>query len=177
MSPLELGHVHVCVRDECPFDWCLTLASPSFPLVLFFCSSKIVGSLTFVFFSSLFFRGMESFWWTTFDGLYWWTCTVDDQSSQWSWHFSKGKDVWSSLKCQKIAMWVQFYSCMALDRTCNVESQWELPHFSFFKETLQDFELKRICLSFHYIMRVNKQKFKWSYHVISSKGNEYSHKK
>ena len=50
MSHLELGHVHVCVRDECPFDWCLTLASPSFPLVLFFCSSKIVGSLAFVFF-------------------------------------------------------------------------------------------------------------------------------
>ena len=55
MSSLELGHVHVCVRDECPFEWCLTLASPSFPFVLFFCSSKIVGSLAFVSFS--FFSG------------------------------------------------------------------------------------------------------------------------
>ena len=56
---LGLGHVHVYVRDECPFEWCLTLASPSFPFVLFFfsCSSKIVGSLAFVFFSSLFFQG------------------------------------------------------------------------------------------------------------------------
>ena len=53
MSSLELGHVHVCVRDECPFEWCLTLASPSFPFVLFFFSSKIVGSLTFVSFSFL----------------------------------------------------------------------------------------------------------------------------
>ena len=25
---LELGHEHVYVRDECPFEWCLTLASP-----------------------------------------------------------------------------------------------------------------------------------------------------
>ena len=33
---LELGHVHVYVRDECPFEWCLTLASLSFPFVLFF---------------------------------------------------------------------------------------------------------------------------------------------
>ena len=82
----------------------------------------------------LFFGGMESFWWTTFDGLYWWTCIVDDQSTWWSWHLSKGNDVWSSSKCQKIAMWVQFYSCMALDRTCMVESKWELPHFIFLKK-------------------------------------------
>ena len=123
----------MCARDECPFEWCLTLASPSFPLVLFFCSSKIVGSLAFVFSFSLF-RGMESFWWTTFDGLYCWTCILDDQSTWWSWHLSKGNDVWSSSKCQKIAMWVQFYSCMALDRTCMVASKWELPHFSFLKK-------------------------------------------
>ena len=51
MSSLELGHVHVCVRDECHSEWCLTLDSPSFPFVLFFGSSKIVGSLTFVSFS------------------------------------------------------------------------------------------------------------------------------
>ena len=57
-------------------------------------------------------------------------------------------------------MWVQFYSCMALNRTCKVESEGELPHFELFKEKLKDFELERICLSFHYIMRVNKQKFK-----------------
>ena len=174
MSSLELGHVHVCVRDECPLEWCLTLASPSFPFVLFFFSSEIVGSLAFVSFSFLF-RGMESFWWTTFDGLYWWTCIVDGQSTRWSWHFSKGNDVWSSSKCQKIAMWVQFYSCMALDRTCMVESEWELPLFSFLKK-LQDFELERTCISFCHIMRVNKQKFKWSYHA-SSKGNKYSHEK
>jgi hypothetical protein len=42
---------------------------------------------------------------------------VDDQSTRWSWHFSKGNDVWSSSKCKKIAMWAQLYSCMALDRT------------------------------------------------------------
>ena len=60
MSSLELGCVHMCARDECPFEWCLTLASPSFPLVLlFFCSSKIVGSLTFVSFSFLF-RGRRA---------------------------------------------------------------------------------------------------------------------
>ena len=58
---LELGHVHVYVRDECPFEWCLTLASPSFPFVLsfiffyFFCSRKIVAH-------SLFSREMESVW-------------------------------------------------------------------------------------------------------------------
>jgi len=57
MSSLELGHVHMRARDECPFAWCLTLASPSFPFVLFFFSSKIVGSLAFVFFSFLFFSG------------------------------------------------------------------------------------------------------------------------
>ena len=57
-------------------------------------------------------------------------------------------------------MWVQFYSCMALNRTCKVESEGELPHFEPFKEKLKDFELETICLSFHYIMRVNKQKFK-----------------
>jgi len=52
---LGLGHVHVYVRDECPFEWCLTLASPSFPFVLsfiffIFCSRKIVAH-------SLFFQG------------------------------------------------------------------------------------------------------------------------
>ena len=36
MSSLELGHVHVYARDECPFAWCLTLASPSFPCWPFF---------------------------------------------------------------------------------------------------------------------------------------------
>ena len=60
MSSLELGHVHMCARDECPFEWCLTLASPSFPFVFFFCSSKIVGSLAFVFFSFLFIRGWRA---------------------------------------------------------------------------------------------------------------------
>ena len=62
MSPLELGHVHVCVRDECPFGWCLTFASPSFPMVLFFCLSEIVGSLAFVslFFFSFFSRGWRA---------------------------------------------------------------------------------------------------------------------
>ena len=54
MSSLEHGHVHVFGKDECPFEWCLTLPSPSFPFVLFFCSSKIVGSLAFF---SLFFSG------------------------------------------------------------------------------------------------------------------------
>ena len=29
---LELGHMHVYVRDECPFEWCLTLASLLFPV-------------------------------------------------------------------------------------------------------------------------------------------------
>ena len=88
------------------FDFSLSIL----PLcTLFFCSSKIVGSLVFVSFSFLF-REMESFWWTTFDRLYWWTCILNDQSTWWSWHFSKGNDVWSSSKCQKIAMWVQFYS-------------------------------------------------------------------
>ena len=90
------------------FDFGFSILPP-FPL--FFCSSKTVGSLTFF---SFLFRGMESFWWTTFDGLYWWTCIVDDQSTWWSWHFSKGNDVWSSSKCQKIATWVQIYSCMIL---------------------------------------------------------------
>ena len=41
MSSLELGHVHVCVRDECPFEWCLTLASPSFPLSSFFFFARV----------------------------------------------------------------------------------------------------------------------------------------
>ena len=114
---LELGHVHVCV-GWMSFEWCLILASPSFPFVLFFCSSKSVSSAASLFFSFLFFyRGMESFRWTTFDGLYWWMCMVDDQSTRWSWRVSKGNDVWSSSKCKKIAMWVQLKSYMALDRT------------------------------------------------------------
>ena len=54
MSSLEHGHVHVFGKDECPFEWCLTLASPSFPFVLFFCSSKIV------FFFSLFSGGWRA---------------------------------------------------------------------------------------------------------------------
>jgi hypothetical protein len=95
---------------------------------------------------------MESFWWTTFDGLYWWTCIVDDQSNRWSWHFSKRNDVWSSSKCQKIAMWVQFYSCLTLDRTCKVESKWELPRFSFFLKKTLGLRIRKnmsIILSYH----------------------------
>jgi len=45
MSSLELGHVHVCVRDECPFEWCLTLASPSFP---FFARVRLLLTLFFL---------------------------------------------------------------------------------------------------------------------------------
>ena len=51
----------MCLRDECPFEWCLTLASPSFPFLLFFfCSSKIVGSLAFASLSFLFLGGWRA---------------------------------------------------------------------------------------------------------------------
>ena len=47
MSSLEHGHVHVFGKDECPFEWCLTLASPSFPFVFFFAQVRLLLTLFF----------------------------------------------------------------------------------------------------------------------------------
>ena len=54
-------------------------------------------------------------------------------------------------------MWAQLYSCMALDRTFVKLRKYESCLILAFSKNLQDFELERTCLAFHYIMRVNKQ--------------------
>ena len=48
MSPLELGHVHVCVRDECPFEWCLILDSSSPLSSFFFARVRLLLTLFFL---------------------------------------------------------------------------------------------------------------------------------
>ena len=143
----------------------------------FFCSSKIVGSLTFVFFSFLFFQGdgellVNHFWWTLLMNVHsgWPKYLMIMTFLERQWCLIK-------LKISKDSYVGSILLCMALDRTLYGWKWMRVATFQIFNEKLQDFELERTCLSFHYIMRVNKQKFKWSYHVISSKGNEYSHKK
>ena len=55
-------------------------------------------------------------------------------------------------------MWAQLYLYMALDRTfVKLKEHENYLIFSLLKTNLQDFELERTCLAFHYIMRVNRQ--------------------